>query len=252
MHQSQRWIHQPPTFVHTNVIYEEDGQKYIAAVEERFTKNNPITEQKLMQMSGREINIDSIWPAYDENLTVADNKAQELFLKTPNLIDIAFNDAEVMQRRILGEALFCEEIRKSPHPNVVDYRGCEVEDGRIKGILLKRYRETLYSRVNQSDKLDHDKLLAEIRRGIDHLHSLGIVHGDLQPANIMFDDDDNAIIIDLDSGRWIGDTIAAEDKKGSVFFTNKGVTLATQENDYYSIARIKDFLEGGMERLISG
>jgi serine/threonine protein kinase len=247
VHQSQQWTHAPPTFVHTNIIYKEDGRFFFACVKERFGQTNPISMDKITECRGREFYIDLIWPAYDNVLTIAVSGTQNLFLKTPNIMDVVLKDSEVVKRRILAEAQLCEKIRKSPHLNVVDYRGCLVEDGKIKGLWLKRYRETLYDRVNRS--YDRDKILADIARGIEHLHSIGIVHGDLQPGNIMFDDNDNAVVIDLDSGHWTGELLAAADKR-STWFT-KDTTLALLENDHYSIARVKDFLDGGMKKLIN-
>jgi serine/threonine protein kinase len=37
-----------------------------------------------------------------------------------------------------------------------------------------------------------------IRNGISHIHSLGFAHNDINPSNIMFDDNNTLVIIDFD------------------------------------------------------
>lgn len=40
---------------------------------------------------------------------------------------------------------------------------------------------------------------SDSKAGLNWLHSLGLVHDDINPKNIMLDDDGHAIIIDFDS-----------------------------------------------------
>ncbi|KAG6245556.1 hypothetical protein E4U23_005282 [Claviceps purpurea] len=54
-------------------------------------------------------------------------------------------------------------------------------------------------RMNESTSFDKDLCLEGIERDVRHLHSLGIVHNDISPANIMFDELDRPVIIDFDS-----------------------------------------------------
>lgn len=51
---------------------------------------------------------------------------------------------------------------------------------------------------------DSDGCLDGIERGIRHLHLLGLVHNDINPAKIMFEGDGAPIIIDFGSCRATG------------------------------------------------
>ena len=42
---------------------------------------------------------------------------------------------------------------------------------------------------------DVDLVFSDIKAGLDFLHSLGLVHDDINPRNVMLDDDGHAIII---------------------------------------------------------
>jgi serine/threonine protein kinase len=52
-----------------------------------------------------------------------------------------------------------------------------------------------------------DSILDKVKAGIRHLHCLGLVHNDINLTNIMFDKDDNPVIIDFDSCTPIGQTL---------------------------------------------
>jgi len=40
-----------------------------------------------------------------------------------------------------------------------------------------------------------------IRKGMRHLHSLGLIHNDISPYNVMVTEDDAPVLIDFDSCR---------------------------------------------------
>lgn len=60
-----------------------------------------------------------------------------------------------------------------PHPNICEYRGGMVEEGFVKGFVLKAYPEDL---SYCADKVDHTMVLRDISSALTHLHSLGIIH----------------------------------------------------------------------------
>jgi len=45
---------------------------------------------------------------------------------------------------------------------------------------------------------DPESVIRDVR-GLDHLHSLELVHGDMEPSNIMLGASGNAVIIDFNS-----------------------------------------------------
>jgi len=65
------------------------------------------------------------------------------------------------------------------------------------GSLMKRASR---SARQTAPAKDYSSILAGIESGIRHLHSLGLVHNDINPRNIMMDHD-KAVIIDFGSCR---------------------------------------------------
>jgi serine/threonine protein kinase len=90
---------------------------------------------------------------------------------------------------VAREITNCEILRKNPHPNICRYQGVnyEKETGAITGLLFDRYDMNLSDVVKQNRSFNATKCLSSIRKGIEHLHSLGLVHCDLKPANIFVD-----------------------------------------------------------------
>ncbi|KKY27753.1 putative serine threonine-protein kinase [Diplodia seriata] len=172
-------------------------------------------------------------------------RARTLFEYSPEKgIDV--DVADVVQ----SEAKVCEVIKAAgPHPNVATYYGCEVSqaDGQgdelyITGLCFRKYRMTLEERLDDpwSWPLDVDKFMRGIKAGVQHLHSLGLVHCDLFPENIMMDENDVPVIIDFDCARPMGQGMS--DKGTACEWTNPELTHAGPENDWYSVERIREFL----------
>ena len=108
---------------------------------------------------------------------------------------------------------------KHPHRNIAKYHGCRVQDDRITGICYDKYHESLMQRVNPGSHckrrlhlnekkplLNVSLMLESVRKGLEHLHSLGFAHNNINPSNIMFfsEDSDEAVITGLGSCRAIG------------------------------------------------
>ena len=101
------------------------------------------------------------------------------------------------------------------------YHGCKAEDNHIIGLCFKKYRISLCDEFNpghlnktafqetQGPSPENAlRYLNGIEAGLKHLHSLGLVHNDINPSNIMLDEDDEAVIIDFDSCSTYGTSLA--------------------------------------------
>lgn len=99
----------------------------------------------------------------------------------------------------MTEVEACEVLRQHPHPNIAQYLGVVVKGGRVGGLVFDRYSVTLEELLEQQTPFDRERCLREIEDRIRHMHSLGLVHNDLNPANVMLDNDGKAVIIDFDS-----------------------------------------------------
>ncbi|EIN04766.1 kinase-like protein [Punctularia strigosozonata HHB-11173 SS5] len=60
------------------------------------------------------------------------------------------------------------------------------------------------------DPTEISRLLLEVARGLEYLHSEGLVHGDLRGANVLVHDDGRAQIADYGLRRWLDDAAMEE------------------------------------------
>lgn len=87
-----------------------------------------------------------------------------------------------------------------------------------------------------------DIIISGVTAGIDHLHSLGLVHNDINPMNIMVDKVGNAIITDFDSCVPVGAPCDAGTPGWSQLRTPNKV--ASFENDVYGLDLVSKFVRG--------
>ena len=179
------------------------------------------------------------------------------YVKLPKLVEYASKDLE---NQILRGVEVCEVLRKHPHPNIASYYGCQESRGRVSGLCFKRYTSTLLEKVNpgylnkfaflsSGRPLVDDTVKASldgILRGIRHLHSLGIVHNDITPANIMFAEDDSPVLIDFDSCREVGESLRDTGTKRTHEWHNPDDKTALKENDLDAFTELKTWLVGSV------
>ena len=111
----------------------------------------------------------------------------------------------------------------------------------ITGLCFRKYDVTLADRLNNPTRPFHrDKCLAAIECGIRHLHSLGIIHNDVNLYNIMLNSDDTPMIIVFDSCRRQGDKLL---NGGTSGWTDDTAEFARPENDYYGLRKIHEALK---------
>ncbi|KAG6201917.1 hypothetical protein E4U35_005562 [Claviceps purpurea] len=229
-----------PVFKHTVlVIRGKENEFFWATTQLRSNKLSTIDLEKLDKIP---IKLDLVRPLYlDRMLRAPTPIPQDSYAKETTLL---FYDEdptrEPLRELVLREVEAYELLRTHPHPNIVEYRGCIVVDGRISGICLAKYKETLDERMEAGTPFDKDRCLEGIERGIRHLHSLNIVHNDISPYNIMLDETDHPVIIDFDSWRQNGQELGR--KKGSRGWSIEEEEYARFENDFYSLSKIREFL----------
>lgn len=167
-------------------------------------------------------------------------QTDEMYIKTPNVLGMSPENKDQMLR----EAEFYEALKNSPpHPNIVEYKGVVQAGGLITGLCLKRYKQTLFERVERKEPLCIEDCIEGIRSGMGHLHSLGLCHNDINPSNIMFGDDDIPVIIDFDSADYIGRKLRF--KGGTPGWRQSNAEISSPENDYFGLRKIREFLEDG-------
>lgn len=90
---------------------------------------------------------------------------------------------------------------------------------------------------------NRDGCLHGVEMGIRHLHSLGLIHNDINPSNVMIDestDKDTSIIIDFDSCRPVGESL---EEVGRTFeWYDESVQLSLPSNDLDARYEIREWL----------
>jgi len=85
-----------------------------------------------------------------------------------------------------------------------------------------------------------------IEKGIQHLHSLGLVHNDINPSNIMLDKD-VLVIIDFDSCRPIGKSL---NEVGRTYeWYDESVQYSLPSNDLDALHEIREWLRDSGSKL---
>ncbi|KAK7428193.1 hypothetical protein QQZ08_005259 [Neonectria magnoliae] len=189
---------------------------------------------------------DQIYPAVspDMSLTAASDYTPEedSWLKRPDIaLYSQFDDSTVLAEEFLEEIRVHQLIQKNPHPNLVEFRGCLEKNGRVVGVLLKRYAMTLSARVEGSKQTPFDRTscFEGIQAGVKHLHSLGLAHNDINPENVMLDDQDRPVIIDMASCKQFGEDLY---QLGTPGWNDGYEEISSRVNDEIGLQKILKWL----------
>ncbi|KZF26417.1 kinase-like protein [Xylona heveae TC161] len=240
------------TFSYSSVIIRKNDQLYYGKAPFRGPKLLELNFSDLYEVEPLEA--EDRGPKVKPTWTVLDSP-HDYYVKTPDLW--AYRGPE-LEQQILHEVEAYELLKCHPHPNISFYGGCQSTNGRVSGICMKRYTSTLAQKVNPghfckanfltSDvraSVDSDAAkawLAGILAGIHHLHSLGIVHNDITPSNIMFDEDGTAVLIDFEGCRKIGESL--EIVRRTYGWHDPEVKTALEKNDLDAFADLQTLLIG--------
>jgi serine/threonine protein kinase len=163
------------------------------------------------------------------------------YIKRAGLTDYeSMKGTDFVPKALLGETLIMERISKSPHPNIIGYHGCRVKRGRITAIALEQLEETLTQRASTPSihELDQDGFLKALESAVDHIHSLGLAHNDINPDNIMFKNG-VPVLIDFGSCQPFGNRLQSLGTAGwyeELFFTSE------KKHDIYSLIKMREWL----------
>lgn len=207
------------------------------------------------ELDAVKIDRDHVFPQFIPELyTLApDPLPDDCYVKRQSLCSYDFEDP-VFTRRLSylveREAKACEVLKESPHPNIAEYLGCVVEDGRIVGLCFKKYKETLQARAQRKQlPPNRDKLLQGIRDGVAHIHKQGYCHNDIHDRNIMMGEDDVPVIIDFDSCLPEGDVQAWKGGAPGWSITDiEDIRTSEKRCDEYSLGKMEEYLNDAYAR----
>lgn len=193
-----------PQFLYTKVIHKLGDDLYTSRTLQRIlTGSKEVDMEELSQTTA--ITIEGYCPRYTSNMTKAPIPlAPNCYVKRPNLM--AYEQELGVHQYVHQDISACEILRTHPHTNVATYYGCEVSNGRVISLCFRKYGDTLMERVNPQhltkqhgtncDSQVVNRYMNMITDGVSHIHSFGIAHNDINPNNIMFDEEDTLVIID--------------------------------------------------------
>ncbi|KAI4235540.1 MAG: hypothetical protein LQ349_003085 [Xanthoria aureola] len=229
-------------FDHFSIILVNDADFFKARSPKALAVNQNIDIAELDYPLIR-IPTEHIWPPLENNLTLVPLTLSDgTYHKMRSLIDYESQPNSIKPRDlILHEARICEILRNNPHKNVASYLGCISADGLLKGLCFVRYSENLSDRLNHPDRpLNVSGCLEGIKDGLDHLHSLGLNHNDINPMNIMLDEYDVPIIIDFDSCGREGDIPLCNGTPG--WTEGNMITKSERRNDDFALEQLRILL----------
>ncbi|KAF2766892.1 hypothetical protein EJ03DRAFT_254282, partial [Teratosphaeria nubilosa] len=160
------------------------------------------------------------------------------YIKRPKLLCLDDpEETKLLPALLLGEITILERLKVQHHPNIARYFGCTTRRGRITGIVLEKYEVILQYRFEDDPRrLDIQGCMKQIQEGIEHLHSLGLAHNDLNPMNIGFTKDDVPVIFDFGSCREFGEPLISAGTPGWV---DEDCVESAAQNDIAVLARLE-------------
>ncbi|TDD19797.1 serine/threonine protein kinase [Kribbella turkmenica] len=141
----------------------------------------------------------TVWLARDEQLDA------EVAVKI--LSDNWIEDHDV-RRRFLAEGRFLRKVDSLYVVGVHDIG--EADDGRPFMVLTYADGGTLADRIKAGplEIAEAVRIISQVGRGLKHLHSRGVLHRDVKPANVLFRSDpagDRAMLSDLGLGKSLAE-----------------------------------------------
>jgi len=227
-----------PKFMYTHVIFRDDDDYFSAELPEFFRgpEELPIMDRSSLQNIPEE----HILPLFKDKLTICpDPERADVYIKQPRLT--GYDGLASLSLYMLQEARICEVLVKNEqNQNVARYLGCVVNAGRITGLCFQKYELTLRDHLREGHSVDNESYLEQIKAGIDHLHSLNLVHNDIHSGNVMFTDRDcnTMVVIDFDSCAVKGSPMPPKQAQGLEY-----VRIAEFENDDFSFKKLREELD---------
>ncbi|KAF2254206.1 hypothetical protein BU26DRAFT_558919 [Trematosphaeria pertusa] len=158
-----------------------------------------------------------------------------VFIKRPSFSALdALQGSGLLANLFLQELEVLELLASRPHPNIVQYYGCQVCRGRIVGLTLEQHPYTLQECLRNGYDLDLVSGQDEIKSAVAHLHSLGLAHNDIRPNNIMVSVERRWILIDMGACKPFGQDLITSG--------NPDWTTSSKQNDEVALCDLQIML----------
>jgi len=248
VHALESWDFETHTLNHTMIVWREDGSLYVFYYPGRFDPDEDDLEKIPKPPSPLPADLfeaprDPSLPCIEEPFP-PDSYLKTPFLAIPKVIykRIVAGESYSLGMNMLREAEVYEKLRLQPHRNICHFYGCVLspQGNTIKALCLRRYKCTLEEAVPSA--VNAESIMHDIREGLTYLHERGFAHNDLNPSNVMLDDEGRAILIDFDSCLPVGTSL--DDRKGGTPGWEMDPSPMTSEeaNDWFAFALVEKYL----------
>ncbi|KAI0809158.1 kinase-like domain-containing protein [Irpex lacteus] len=130
---------------------------------------------------------------------------------------------------------------RSPHPNICPFYGCVREGQQVTALALKRIPHAFPYKWKKAEiPVPKLNLLRGLKRGLDHLHSLGIAHNDINRNNVRLDESFSPVIIDFNSALPEGTPLTVGGTPGWLCTTK----VSSKSNDLFGLGMFAQWLDG--------
>ncbi|TPX40791.1 hypothetical protein SeMB42_g05417 [Synchytrium endobioticum] len=108
-------------------------------------------------------------------------------------------------------------LRQLSHPNTVEYYGVEVRRDRL--YIFMEYCPQSLSALLDHGRIEDERVLRvfvkQMLRGLEYLHSKGIVHRDIKPANLLIGSDGQIKYVDFGASKIYKSTKTIQNNSGN-------------------------------------
>jgi len=221
------------TFERRTIIYRKDGNIF-------FTEDFGGFGEDIGEI-GKPIKKDQLLVRYQPTmLQCTDYETSECYLKWPSF-GMFDGESTVVRDSFAQELSIYERLRQHPHPGICKYKGCMVVDGYVEAFALEWYKCDLAEAITEALPIDTATVFNRVKDAVAHLHSLGLVHNDLSPYNILLDGDLNPVVADFETCMPEGHPRLL--KYGTPDWSDNWECSAL-ENDKIALERIRLYLKG--------
>ncbi|KAJ6536017.1 kinase-like domain-containing protein [Mycena vulgaris] len=240
----------PPKFGFTAMIWEKDGDFYYHQHDQQEVDITPHAKQELLQKAiliPRDYYLGRLPPpgAPATRAAAAALSDPKVYFKKiePYMYQPSRVETHTPAHDLEHEMQVCEELSKNSHPNVCRYLGyLPTPDGNhLMGLCFERHGMHLLRAVETQFDFNATTVIEGVRSGLEHLHSLGYVHNDINPRNIVLGKDSIPIIIDFDSCHKIGESLKG--KKAGTIDWDHNSDVSQPQNDFYGLEKVRELLQ---------
>ena len=226
-------------FSYTLLIFQDGFDFYTAQTHHRKWDSLADIDVSALELQQFEmIPREHLYPAYQTGWLIAPSSIPEDFYeKRPGM-------ANYLERGLLNEIEAYESLRDEPNPYIGDYHGCVVYEGSVVALCLAKYHQSLLKRIYYDDRpFNAGACIQRIQDGLSRLHDRRLIHNDLNPSNIMLEEDDKPAIVGFDYCRPKSQLIGSNDFAGSVW-KGDGFNLkwAVPTNDDLGVKKINEWI----------